>query len=36
MKMMIYYYERAFDAYGDDYEEMDSDELNYMACWFGG
>ena len=31
-----YYYNRAYDHYGDDYEEMDSDELNYMACWFGG
>jgi len=32
----IYYYNRAYDSYGDDYEEMDSDELNYMACWFSG
>ena len=31
-----FYYNRAFDHYSDDYEEMDSDELNYMACWFGG
>jgi len=31
-----WYYNRAFDGYADDYEEMDSDELNYMACWFGG
>ena len=30
-----WYYNRAFDDYADDYEEMDSDELNYMACWFG-
>jgi hypothetical protein len=31
-----WYYNRAFDDYADDYEEMDSDELNYMSCWFGG
>ena len=30
-----YYYQSVHSGYGDDYEEMDSDELQYMSCWFG-
>lgn len=30
-----YYYDLAHDNYGYyDHDEVDSDELNYMACWF--
>jgi|15BtaG_2_1085339.scaffolds.fasta_scaffold00022_54 hypothetical protein len=30
-----YYYDLVHDNYyGDHYEELDSDELNYMSCWF--
>jgi len=30
-----YYYDLAHDNYyGDHYDEVDEDELNYMSCWF--